>query len=90
MSHFRVSPHALLPALAASGFAADPRYTIGINTNTRGGWENDVFLSFKEAREVGYRYVETFIHYFAKDYYDNPAALQQGRQEDRTVPKEVR
>ncbi|MBL8210860.1 MAG: sugar phosphate isomerase/epimerase [Bryobacterales bacterium] len=66
----------LLPALAASSLAADPRYTIGITTNTRGGWENDVFLSFKEAREVGYRYVETFIHYFAKDYYDNPAALQ--------------
>src|SRR5262249_40215749 len=26
--------------------------------------------------EVGYRWVETFIHYFVKDYYDNPAALQ--------------
>jgi sugar phosphate isomerase/epimerase len=67
-----------LTAMAAAGFGAttDPRYTIGITTNTRGGWENDVFLSFREAREVGYRYVETFIHYFAKDYFDNPAALQ--------------
>ncbi|MBI4903209.1 MAG: TIM barrel protein [Acidobacteria bacterium] len=65
-----------LAAFSACGFAADPRYTIGITTNTRGGWENDVFLSFREAREVGYRYVETFIHYFVKDYYDNPAALQ--------------
>ncbi len=66
----------VLTALAAHGFAADPRYTIGITTNTRGGWEDDVFLSFREARQAGYRYVESFIHYFVKDYYDNPAALQ--------------
>lgn len=65
-----------LAALPATGFAADSRYTVGITTNTRGGWEDDVFLSFREAREVGYRNVETFIHYFAKDYYDKPAALQ--------------
>ncbi|MFN7935359.1 MAG: sugar phosphate isomerase/epimerase [Bryobacteraceae bacterium] len=66
-----------LLAAAAASFAADPRYTVGITTNTRGGWEDDVYLSFREAKEVGYRYVETFIHYFAKDYFpDNPQGLQ--------------
>lgn len=66
----------ILAACSTAGFAADNRYTIGITTNTRGGWEDDVFLSFREAREVGYRWVETFIHYFVKDYYDKPEALQ--------------
>jgi inosose dehydratase len=65
-----------LSAITAAGFAADSRYTVGITTNTIGGWEKDVFLSFREARETGYHHVETFIHYFVKDYYDNPAALQ--------------
>lgn len=66
-----------LLAAAAASFAADSRYTVGITTNTRGGWEDDVYLSFREAKEVGYRYVETFIHYFAKDYYpNNPQGLQ--------------
>ncbi|MCC6394179.1 MAG: TIM barrel protein [Bryobacterales bacterium] len=65
-----------LAAITAAGFAADTRYTVGVTTNTIGGWEKDVFLSFREAREVGYHHVETFIHYFVKDYYDNPAALR--------------
>ncbi|MBV6434013.1 MAG: Inosose dehydratase [Bryobacteraceae bacterium] len=65
-----------LAAITAAGFAADSRYTVGVTTNTLGGWEKDVFLSFREAREVGYHHVESFIHYFVKDYYDNPAALQ--------------
>lgn len=63
---------ALAPALT---FAADSRYTVGITTNTRGGWEKDVWLSFREAREVGYRNVETFIHYF-KDFEDKPEELK--------------
>jgi inosose dehydratase len=61
---------ALLAALATPVPASDARYRIGITTNTRGGWESDVWLSFREAREAGYRYVESFIHYF-KDYYDD-------------------
>ena len=62
--------------LAARTFAASsPRYRVGITTNTRGGWENDVFQSFREAREVGYSNVESFIHYFV-DYWDNPKELQ--------------
>ena len=55
--------------------AADSRYRVGITTNTRGGWEKDVFLSFREAREVGYRNVESFIHYFV-NYWDQPEELQ--------------
>ena len=54
----------------------EPRYRVGITTNTRGGWEKDVFLSFREAREVGYRYVESFIDYFGA-YLDKPAELLQ-------------
>ena len=62
--------------LAAPAAAAGSKLKVGITTNTRGGWENDVFLSFREAREIGYRNVETFIHYFVKDYYDKPAELK--------------
>jgi inosose dehydratase len=51
-----------------SAFSA-ARYRIGITTNTRGGWESDVWLSFREAREAGYRNVESFISYFG-DYFD--------------------
>ncbi|MDX1981841.1 MAG: sugar phosphate isomerase/epimerase [Bryobacteraceae bacterium] len=66
---------ASLAAAASLAPAATSRYTVGITTNTRGGWESDVFLSFREAREVGYRYVESFIHYFV-DYWDKPEELK--------------
>ena len=62
----------LLAAIAAPNALTASRYQIGITTNTRGGWESDVWLSFREAREVGYRNVESFIHYF-KDFYDGKA-----------------
>ncbi len=65
------SSAALLRLMAAD----HDRYRIGNTTNTRGGWEKDVFLSFREARAVGYRYVESFFHYF-RDYLDRPEALQ--------------
>jgi inosose dehydratase len=62
--------------MVARTFAASsPRYRVGVTTNTRGGWENDVFLSFREAHEVGYFNVESFIHYFV-DYWDKPKELQ--------------
>ncbi len=65
--------------LAGAGVAslraqAEPRYRVGITTNTRGGWEKDVFLSFREAHEAGYSYVESFIDYFG-DYLDKPDEL---------------
>ena len=63
---------------AAKIFAASsPRYKVGCTTNTVGGWEKDVFLSFREAHEVGYHRVETFIHYFIQlGLYDKPKELQ--------------
>ena len=60
---------------AALASAAQSRYTVGITTNTRGGWEKDVFLSFREARQAGYRWVESFISYFP-EYLDRPQALK--------------
>ncbi len=62
-------------ATAAVAAGAGARYQIGITTNTRGGWEKDVFLSFREAREAGYRNVESFVNYFTP-YLDNPGELQ--------------
>jgi inosose dehydratase len=62
-------------ATAALASPAASPYRIGITTNTRGGWEDDVFLSFREAREVGYRNVESFMHYFT-GYMDKPQELQ--------------
>lgn len=66
-----------LAATAAASLRADSaaRYQVGITTNTIGGWEKDVFLSFREAREVGYRNVESFIDYFGA-YLDRPEELQ--------------
>jgi hypothetical protein len=49
---------------SASLALSQAEYRVGITTNTRGGWEKDVFLSFREAREAGYSNVESFIHYF--------------------------
>jgi hypothetical protein len=63
-------------ALARLRADDEPRYRVGITTNTRGGWEKDVFLSFREAHDVGYRYVESFIDYFGA-YPDKPAELLQ-------------
>jgi inosose dehydratase len=61
-------------APAALRAQTEPRYRVGITTNTRGGWEKDVFLSFREAREVGFHYVESFTDYFG-EYLDKPEEL---------------
>jgi inosose dehydratase len=66
----------LLATAPAPLLGAPQRYRIGITTNTRGGWEKDVFLSFREAREAGYRNVESFIHYFT-EFWDKPQALKE-------------
>ncbi len=65
----------LAAALASAAAAADSKYRVGITSNTRGGWEKDVWLSFREAREAGYENVESFIHYFV-DLWDKPADLR--------------
>ena len=54
-------------------FGADPRYRIGYTTNTRGGWEGDPFQGFREAREVGFHWVEAFATAL-NDYYPHDAA----------------
>src|SRR5438093_12462596 len=67
---------ASIPAAACMAMAApQSRYRVGITTNTRGGWEKDVFLSFREAHEAGFRYAESFIHYFTA-FLDRPGDLQ--------------
>jgi inosose dehydratase len=67
---------ASIPAAAGLAAAAPKAgYHVGITTNTRGGWEKDVFLSFREAHEAGFRYVESFISYFMP-YLDKPAELR--------------
>src|SRR5450432_3406449 len=71
---FLETPLGVAASTALASAAASP-YRIGITTNTRGGWEDDVFLSFREAREVGYRNVESFMHYFT-GYMDKPEALR--------------
>jgi len=64
-----------LAGAAVARGASAASYTVGITTNTRGGWENDVFLSFREARAAGYRYVESFVHYFVP-FLDKPEELR--------------
>jgi len=70
----KVSGAAILSRL----FAADQaRYKIGYTTNTVGGWEKDMFQSFRDAHDVGYHYVETFMHYFVElGLYDKPKEVQ--------------
>jgi sugar phosphate isomerase/epimerase len=65
---------ASLGAAAAQG-ASRGTYRVGITTNTRGGWEKEVFRSFEEAHAIGYRNVESFIHYFV-DYWEKPQELK--------------
>lgn len=62
--------------VAAGAKTGQARIKVGNTTNTIGGWEKDVFRSFQEAHEVGYRNVESFIHYFV-DYWDKPQELKQ-------------
>jgi len=61
----------LLPTAAAAG-----RYQLGITTNTRGGWEDDTWLAFREAKAAGFDFVETFPHYF-REYLFHPSQPDQ-------------
>ncbi len=62
-------------ALGVPALVAAPRFRVGITTNTRGGWEKDVLLSFREASEVGYHAVETFYN-FVQPWWDKPGELK--------------
>jgi len=75
---------AFMATLAAPNLFSPPRYRVGITTNTRGGWEDDVWLSFREAREAGYHNVESFIHYF-KDFFDDKADQLQRKMDETGV-----
>lgn len=66
----------LSTAAMAAVHAADSRYKVGITSNTIGGWERDPFVGFREARDVGYRHVESFVHYFPDFYPDKPRELK--------------
>src|SRR3954447_7733353 len=74
MMHRRTMLKASAAAIISRLFAADRDcYKIGYTTNTVGGWEKDMFQSFRDAHDVGYHYVETFMHYFVElGLYDKP------------------
>src|SRR5262245_26602572 len=61
-------------------FGADSsRYKIGYTTNTRApasGWQDDPFTGFREAREIGFHWVEAFATALSQFYPDNAAALK--------------
>ena len=58
-------------------FGAEPsRYRIGYTSNTRGGWEGDPFVGFREAREAGFQWVEHFATSFNEYYPDKVAELK--------------
>jgi sugar phosphate isomerase/epimerase len=61
-------------------FGAEPsRYKIGYTTNTRGlegGWQGDPFVGFREARELGFHWVEAFATALSDYYPDNVAGLK--------------
>ena len=62
-------------------FGADAsRYKIGYTSNTRGltgGWQGDPLVGFREAHEVGFRWVEAFATALDQYYPDNAALLKQ-------------
>jgi inosose dehydratase len=52
------------------------RYRIGYTTNTRGGWEKDPFVGFREAHEVGFNWVEAFASALDEYYPDKAPELK--------------
>ena len=62
-------------------FGDEPRYKIGYTTNTRGTdpattWSGDPFRGFREAREVGFNYVEAFATALPQFYPDDVDGLK--------------
>ena len=55
------------PAQPQTFYRQRQQFRIGFTTNTRGGWnEVSPFVGFREARDIGFRYVEVFGHVFCK------------------------
>ena len=71
-----ITRRSILAAPALPLLAGPQPYKLGVTTNTRGGWENDTWLAFREAKQAGFDYVETFIHYFKDEWEkDDPSPL---------------
>ena len=69
---------ACVAATSPLSYAFAPSHSslsIGITTNTRGGWEKDLIKSFRESAEVGFRAVETFYSYILP-YWDKPEEMK--------------
>jgi len=73
--------------MASSAFAAattifgaesgsSSRYRIGYTSNTRGGWEKDPFVGYREAHEVGFNWVEAFAAALDEYYPDKAPDLR--------------
>jgi hypothetical protein len=73
--------------LTSSAFAAvtkifgadaesNSRYRIGYTSNTRGGWEKDPFVGFREAHEVGFNWIEHFASSLDAFYPDQAPELK--------------
>ena len=63
--------------------AASPNYQIGISPQVAGtAWTKDIWLAFREIREVGYRHVEAFIGSFLEYYNGNRPQDLQKRMDD--------
>jgi inosose dehydratase len=67
-----------LAVTTARAMAASSHYQIGISPQVAGtAWTKDIWLAFREIREVGYRHVEAFIGSFLEYYNgDKPQDLQ--------------
>src|ERR1700681_3793840 len=68
-----------LAVTAARAMKASSNYQIGISPQVAGtAWTKDIWLAFREIREVGYRHVEAFIGSFLEYYNgDKPQDLQE-------------
>jgi inosose dehydratase len=72
----RITRRSLLAAVGVTVVAAPAaKYKLGITTNTRGGWEDDTWLAFREAKAAGFDFVETFPHYFRDFLWAKPREL---------------
>lgn len=73
----QLSSAAAATAAFGAGASSGPQFRIGITTNTRhgGNWDKDMLLSFREASEAGYHYVETFYNYILP-WWDKPQELK--------------
>ncbi len=66
-----IARRSFLASAALAAFGGETPYKLGITTNTRGGWQDDTWLAFREAKQAGFDYVETFIHYFKDEWEKN-------------------